>query len=374
MSDQKYFLSPKLTGKRFDAHSVPVEILQDFIALQDLIVDLAKDLYLNDNPTRTRVPKGFSEGVSLSLDKIEDGSAILKFLLTSSLLTSNILGENSNQYTYFEKAKNQIIEVVKAAESGGDFDNILSSRYLNYFNKIGRHLKEDEAIFFNHTQNHSGPKFNKSIRNKIILSASGDATYKDSFTNVALLSSIDKVDRTFCVMIDGNKISAKLESTYFKTLIDTFSDYYSNTYLSLEGEGTYNEANKLIKIDSISKLDILDPLDVSFRLSEISKLKDGWYNSQGIAPTPQFLLKFEKFFESNYDYKNPLPSIFPTVEGNIQLEWSINNREISLEVFSNDLSAEYLEYNTLTNNTVEEILNLTEKSGWQILSQKLSVN
>ena len=40
------FLSPRLVGNRFDQHSIPLEVLKDLAALEELIVEVAKWHYL----------------------------------------------------------------------------------------------------------------------------------------------------------------------------------------------------------------------------------------------------------------------------------------------------------------------------------------
>ena len=250
--------------------------------------------------------------------------------------------------------------------------NILGDRYLNYFNRIGRNLKEDETIFFNPSLENGGPKLNKSVRKKIILSVGEETTYKDNFAITALITSIDKADKTFTLLVDSQKIPAKLDHKFYKTIINTFNEYDSNTHVFLQGEGIYSKNDKLIKINSIDTMDILDPLDVSVRLSELSKLKDGWYNSDGIAPDKRGLIAFEKMFDDWFDEKAPLPAIFPTVEGNIQLEWTINSKEISLEVNLKNFSSQMMSIDSGTKKLLEEILDLNIESNWNLLTQHLS--
>lgn len=58
MSTEKIFISPRLEGHRFDDHTLPVSLLEDFSALEELVFELAKKIYLDQNPQRKRVPKG----------------------------------------------------------------------------------------------------------------------------------------------------------------------------------------------------------------------------------------------------------------------------------------------------------------------------
>ena len=81
--ESKIFFSPRLTGSRFEDHTLPVNILEDFSALEELIIELAKKIYLEENPNKKRVPKGFSDGIYLKLANIQEGSAIPQFIMAS---------------------------------------------------------------------------------------------------------------------------------------------------------------------------------------------------------------------------------------------------------------------------------------------------
>ena len=69
------FLQPHLTGSRFAGHSIPLEFLKDLAVLQEMIIEVAKWRFLQDNPGRRRCPRGFTEGIELKLTGIEEGCA-----------------------------------------------------------------------------------------------------------------------------------------------------------------------------------------------------------------------------------------------------------------------------------------------------------
>ena len=70
------FLKPRLVGTRFEEHSLPVDVLKDWAAFEDLVVEVAKHLYLQDNEGRKRTPRGFADDFSLHLSGVEEGSAV----------------------------------------------------------------------------------------------------------------------------------------------------------------------------------------------------------------------------------------------------------------------------------------------------------
>jgi len=59
MSEMIDFLLPRFVGTRFTGHALPLEILKDLAALDELITEAAKWLYLQENQDRKRIPKGF---------------------------------------------------------------------------------------------------------------------------------------------------------------------------------------------------------------------------------------------------------------------------------------------------------------------------
>ncbi len=369
------FFSPKLTGKRFDNHTVPVEILDDFRALQELFTEIAKDLYFKDHPTRKRVPNGFTEGVTLSLSNISEGSTILDFLLVTTLTAHTVLGPSSNDYTYYERAKEKVEEIVKTAvldNSNNSVKTLGNADYLKYFNRIGRNLKDDETLFFNSQNPQNGAYITRDVRQKIVKQLSEGNTYNDKFDIKALVNSIDKSNNSFTVEVGSNKLTSELGPKLFKTIITPFSNYSTKTYVRITGDGEYNNADKLIAITKISDLDVLDPLDMSIRLAELSKLKDGWYDSLGKSLSKKGLSLFEELFLEHYNNELPLPATFPTIEGNLHLEWTINGKEMSLEVHLPSINAEFQSVEIKNLDVIEQQLDLREKKGWEKLTKLLS--
>jgi len=61
------FLKPKLIGPRFEEHAIPLEILKDLAALEEMIIEVAKWKLLQEHPDRKRVPRGFTQGIELRL-------------------------------------------------------------------------------------------------------------------------------------------------------------------------------------------------------------------------------------------------------------------------------------------------------------------
>jgi len=82
------FLSPSLVGKRFDGHTVPLEMLKDFSALEEMVVEVAKWKFRQAHPDSKRVQRNFSQGLELHLAQVKDGSAIPTIVLVTTAALS----------------------------------------------------------------------------------------------------------------------------------------------------------------------------------------------------------------------------------------------------------------------------------------------
>lgn len=364
----RIFIAPRLVGSRFKDHSLPVNILEDFTALEDLIVEVAKGIYLSENVNRKRVPKGFSDGVYLKLVDIEEGSSIAKFAIASAISANSFLPlDQLNNFAYFEKAKDKIVSIVESVNNG-DAPSEQDYRLLTYFNRIGKNLLDDESIDFgyNYTSKEgSNAILNKSTRKKLILSSEQKTEYLGSIKLFALIPEIDQKNNTFQIETEFGNIKCPLTDNISETVFTAFDEYKNKTYISLKGTALFNWNDKIQSISEVESMDILDPLDVSLRINNLLKLGDNWYEGQGKSLNRDQLLKFETLFNSYYDNKLPLPAIFPTVDGNIQLEWKKEKKNIILEVELSDYSAHFFYYDDKKDSDqLDAQLSISDKDGW----------
>jgi hypothetical protein len=378
MSIHKDFLAPKLTGKRFDDHSIPLELLEDFAAFEEFLIEMAKVVYLEKNGTRQRVPRGFSDSVNLKLYGVAEGSAIPKIALLYALATTSLntptleLFPEAN-YTYFEEARDRIYSGIDAANTGKNITEFIPENLLGYFNRIGKRLKDDEAINFNPSSQQIDAKLNKSVRKKLVLASSSINQLTEETSVTALIPEADKSKQTFTLLIDGTqRIMTDIPSAHYTTVLKAFNEYENNCKVSIKGIGRFNKQDKLEGFESIEQISIIDPLDVAYRLEEISSLADGWLDGDGIAPKKENLDWFANMFHGNFDSNLPLPYIFPTPSGGIQLEWAFENHDISLSIDLASKKAFYHELNFLNDDEVEEELTLSDSEDWRKLNSHLN--
>ncbi len=370
---EKIFIAPKLKGSRFDDHTLPVNILEDFTSLEELLIEVAKGIYLSENINRKRVPKGFSDGIYLKLVDIEEGSAIAKFAIASAIsLTSSLPLDNFDNFTYFEKAKNKIVSIIESVNDG-KIPQEHDYRLLTYFNKIGRNLLDDESIDFGYnydSKSSSNAILNKTTRKKLLLSSEQKTEYTDNIKLFASIPEIDQRNNTFQIESDFGTIKCPLNENIKDTVFTAFSEYKNKTYVSLKGTALFNWNDKIQEICEIESIDVLDSLDVSLRIYNLLKLENNWYEGQGKALNREDLTKFGNLFNSYFDNKLPLPAIFPKIDGNIQLEWKRDNKNIVLDINLASFKSDFFYYNnTVDSDEKEEQFMLNDKEGWNSLNK-----
>jgi len=369
----KIFIAPRLVGPRFEDHSLPVSILEDFTAIEDLLIEVAKGIYLNENLNRKRVPKGFSDGIYLKLVDIEEGSSIAKFAIASAIsLTSTLPLENLDNFAYFEKAKDKIVSIIEAANNG-EIPEEQDYRLLSYFNKIGKNLLDNESIDFGYnyiSKISSNAILNKITRKKLLLSSEQKTEYTDSIKLFALIPEIDQKNNTFQIETDFGSLKCPLTENIKDTVFIAFNEYKSKTYISLKGTAVFNWNDKIQEISEIESMDVLDSLDISLRINNLSKLENNWYEGQGRALNKEHLIKFGNLFNSYFDNKLPLPAIFPKIDGNIQLEWKKENKNVIVDINLSSLLSELFYYNdAVDSDEKEEHIILSNKDGWSSLNK-----
>jgi hypothetical protein len=149
----------------------------------------------------------------------------------------------------------------------------------------------------------------------------------------------------------------------------TYRGIVSNGVVVLEGnkplEGTVVEVTP---VDESTP----HPLDIRARLYELRALPDGWLEGKGISPSPAGLDWLAAAFEQRFAAKLRQPYLYPTAEGGIQAEWSMNPWEISLEI---DLAAHTGHWHCLnlqTGNDESRQLDLNSLDSWRWLEERIA--
>ncbi len=244
----------------------------------------------------------------------------------------------------------------------------LPKKHLGCFNRMGRSLRDAEFIEFVPSQRSTPVRLTRETRRRLVL-ASSVAEITEEVRLRGWIPAADQDKRTFEFQpINGHKVFAvPIPEQHLDTVVEAFSGYSNNTRVLLQGVGRYNRQNHLVGVESVEQLSLLDPLDVPARLDEFRAMTIGWLEGQGVPPSNTGLDWLAATFERRFPDEAPLPHVYPTPEGGVQMEWSLGSNAITLEVDLHSHHAEWLWFNRHSDAEHEEQLNLDEADAWEWL-------
>lgn len=359
-------LRPRLVGRRFDEHTLPLDILKDFSALEEMLIEVAKRQYLAAHPDRQRTPKGFTKGVELHLTAVEEGSTKLPIALVFAAALFPPAVAN-----YFEQAKDQIVEAIAAAEQGRQPE--LPPELLRYFDRFGRGLHEGEAMEF--ARNNGQTASLTPTTRQYLLRASQAESWTEETTLKGRVPEVDQADHSFELELrNGTKLKAPLLEAHRKTVLEAAVGYRTGVTVAIKGVIERDRADLPKRFESVEHVTSLDPLDIETRLEELAKLEDGWLDGKGGALDRASLIRLTQVFDEGFSPDLPLPYLYPTPEGGVQAEWTLGDWEVSLEIALPSLVAEYQAVHMATAETREKVLLLAAEDGlgWTVLNEALA--
>lgn len=361
------FLAPRLVGKRFEGASIPLEMLRDLAALEDMLVEVAKWVFREKNPKRQRLPRGFAESIHLRLTGVREGSAVPVITLESNEGALPHVGHA--QLPYLVEARDTIIEAIASAnDNATSFE--LPAKYLSYFDRVGRSLRDDERIEFRSKEGEVVP-LTREVRSRL-LSASSIRTISEEVTLRGSLPAVDQEKLTFEMnLISGQKLPGVIPEELLDAFLEGFNGYRDGLRVAVAGVARYERNPKRIKLmESVERITLLDELDVAARVDELRLLKDGWLEGSGRAPSAAGLNWFVSSFQREFSGDLPLPYVYPTEDGGVRLEWDLDPLDISIDIDFDSKSGALHMLDRETDSDRSETLEL-ERDGWATARETL---
>ncbi|MFH1136218.1 MAG: hypothetical protein V1816_09045 [Pseudomonadota bacterium] len=370
MSKVIEFLTPRMVGARFAEHAIPLELLKDLAVLEEMIIEVAKWCYLQKHPERKRSPKGFTDGVALKLSGVGEGSVVPRL----SLVVEQERPFLPQALPYLEQARTHLVGAIDAAEHNEPIAQHLPDALLAFFDRFGRGLRDGEAIEFAPQEADRKARLTKATRRKLVLASSQVQELTEEVTLRGSIPEADQGKMTFELqVINGPRVVAPIAGQHLPTVMEAFNGYTQGARVLLHGIGRYNRYDRLQSIETIEHLSLLDLNDIAARLEELKALRHGWLDGKkGFAPDKTGLDWLADMFQRNYPDELTPPYLYPTAEGGVQAEWSVNGWEISLEIDLYQQQGQWHALDMSNEQEEEKTLNLTESADWQWLATRIT--
>jgi hypothetical protein len=357
--NQEAFIQPRFVGPRFEGHTLPLSAAKDLAAYEELVLELAKHLFREKQTGRVRVPKGFAQGFSLNIERIDNGS-------TKPALVATMLGALLPTLPPEIVEAKDLINSVIATEAGKPFPVTFPKDFYTYFNRIGRSLEEGECIEWLPDSPTNKTVLTPVKRKRLVLAHR--ETYEAEVEVAGFVDSLDTKRRAGTLnSLENHTVTFVFGDPFFSDLKEALGN--RRLTVGLKGIGVFDVNDRLTAIIEVEQLEMLPHLKLVGDIESLRLLQDGWLEGGGKAPASMHLNalmnEMVRVFPAHLEY----PAVVPTEDGNVVFEWTRPQARIELEVNFADQQLELYATNLKTHEFVEQTY---QQDGWADAFAKVS--
>lgn len=363
-------LSPRFTGERFSAHTLPLALVKDLEALQGIIVEIARAEFIAANPNRQRLPRGFGDALTLHLVGTEAGSFIAHVAL---LVTATALPGLAPEVTAARSACNTFLDAVAHAQYDDVPAPALPDAAWSFVERFGRGLRDGEAIELG-SRDGRRTELTKEVRRRLLLTRAGVQVVTDEVQLAVRLGHVRPKERTITLELsDDRSVCATLTAQQLHELKDVRVGDFGTTWLHVEGVGSFDRAQQLQRVDEVHSIELLESLDPRVQLEKLKQLRDGWLDgSSGLALDHSLLERVRGWLDEHLTEDAPLPRLYPTPEGGLEAEWLVGRIDLSIEFDPLGKTVEWHAMDLDTEEVDERTLPLEDLAGLRALGQAMA--
>ncbi|MFR9801724.1 hypothetical protein ACL02T_05375 [Pseudonocardia sp. RS010] len=384
MTEPSSFVAMRLTGRRFEDGGMPVEALPELAAYRDLVLSVARELYLRQNRARQRVPRGFADSFELRLREINKGSAVP--------VLERVIGDGallpSSTDRYFDDARDMVQNAILSVAGSGRLPESFPARTLPEFSRFGRTLKAGEFIELSSPVNPRPARYSAAVRR--ILIKSKRTNYIQESVLDGVISEINSGGPSFQLAMRGRP--GTITCTFEPELFASVRTYLrapdeEGVPVRVEGFVSFDPSDRPIAVPHVlgiatpdadeddgaeaPTIDVVStasgPITAALqRLSEIESLEAGWLDGEGDEVSAEALR-----FLRGLLTQMPASTVgdlrfFPTETGAIKVEWQRYSTEFSLDV-NGDGTVVYDEIDLHTGSETERDLTFDDVDDIRVL-------
>lgn len=115
-----------------------------------------------------------------------------------------------------------------------------------------------------------------------------------------------------------------------------------------------------------------EELDVQARIEQLSLLRDGWLDGDGLAPARTGLAWFASAWQSHWPSELPPPHLYPAPSGGLEAEWTVGETSLSAGIDLSARRAVLMMVNTRSGDiAIDQSIDLALNQGWHTLTECL---
>jgi len=323
----------RYVGARFDGARMPVDLLTDLPAFQDLLVAFAKEEWKRLNADYVRVPRGFEKSISFDLVALESGSAMPKLNWRKENTQVNLPGFSDQLESIVQDSYLQIVSLIDNA-ANDVFPTSLSPEHVRALNKFGSRLQQGERIEFLGSSDINGNVvyFDTTRRKELITRVR--ETYEAKFEGVGILtgSHVGDIDGTISIKtdehgeiifpLDADRIIKEFDGNIGKNV-------QFDVIIELDHNNKYRD---VIEVHRVGLYDAITAAQTKLfeRLQYLITLQDGWLDGGGNATTPHAAESAGYFIALSHHTAESY-RLYPSEAGGVLVEFEWNSWDYTVE-------------------------------------------
>lgn len=359
---ERAFGQIRLRGGRYERPGLPVTTAVELARYERLVSAVAYHLYMRAHPKRKRAPRGFGDALDLRLVAVDRGSVIPVLARSRAPGELELVAED-----WHDRARVLINEALSNVNKERDLPAGFPAQALKEFASFGRSLREDEVIELS-GDGADVAEFTSGTRRRIQSLANLDEIEVELLIQGQVTGLHSDPQRVDVVLADNSrrKVVGEYTDAAMWDTLRQFLGYADRAPLAalavVARQGLDGEIRAIVDVLGI---EAALPAEWAARITELAGLRQGWLNPDSDTPSREALDAIEELLLACVDEGIPRPSIYPSADGGVQLEWRTEPTTVEVEIlnsgearaFAFDLAGSDDQELTLPEMDTDELLN-----------------
>lgn len=318
-----------LDGLIFRAEGLPVEAAAELIAYKALILDVAKQLYLRENPGRVRSKRNLATDFDLRLIKIDRGSADVQMVLPVADPVGQLtLIDSPNIRDYFDKSRDLVSDTISHMALTRQLAPVFPLKSLTKFRALGKTLPDGHELRLASPQGNHRSVMTPKVREDFLKVLDANATEMERETSGTIVE-LDPERTIFHLRTtDGDRIQCFYGSGVGVGVDRSFlaDESGEGPTVIIKGVALVGRDKVLQRFVEVTAVTGPDPIEIEREslldhVDELSGIAPGWMGPDSLAITPAVKASVTEALQGLTRIPAAL-GVAPLPDGGLRFEWS----------------------------------------------------
>lgn len=314
----------RLSGGRFDRFDeastgeagFPLEAIDELRRYERLLVEVARGLWLRDNPDRQRAPRRFSEGLRLRLTAIEAGCVV-------PVLAPVERADQLFPDGLLERSTSTITDAIAAVVQGDRLPTTFPESATSSLVQLGSALHADEHYILERPGASDIIRYTQASRRHLLTITAEDTITLDG----ELIGRIYEVHANRQTFQFTERLGTSVEGSFDRSELFTdirgFTQPDRNaTYVRLLARYSRDREGNISAIENVDDVEtFVSPEDpMGSRLRQLLELPHGWHDGEGATPSAIAIEMTRDLIADLSEDDQEGFHIFPRLDGGLLVE------------------------------------------------------